>query len=121
MEHRTRQAIRWWMNWFTIWIIMGKGTYCTAAGDRICNPGRDTKKAKDAQVTVASWFMIKSELCSDTDLHLRDEEDYIRLVENMEYDVIYADPCMKRMTPEFDGIFVDTIHFAVSGHLAEMR
>ena len=22
----------------------------------------------------------------------------------MEYDVIYADPCMKRMTPEFDGI-----------------
>ena len=79
------------------------------------------KKAKDAQVTVASWFMIKSELCSDTDLHLRDEEDYIRLVENMEYDVIYADPCMKRMTPEFDGIFVDTIHFAVSGHLAEMR
>ncbi len=46
---------------------------------------------------------------------------HIRLVENMEYDVIYADPCMKRMTPEFDGIFVDTIHFAVSGHLAEMR
>ena len=43
------------------------------------------------------------------------------LVENMEYDVIYADPCMKRMTPEFAGIFVDTIHFAVSGHLAEMR
>ena len=37
-----------------------KGTYCTAAGDRICNPGRDTKKAKDAQVTVASWFMIKA-------------------------------------------------------------
>lgn len=72
-------------------------------------------------MTVASWFMIKPELCSDTDLNLRDEEDYIRLVENMEYDVIYADPCMKRMTPEFDGIFVDTIHFAVSGHLAEMR
>ena len=70
---------------------------------------------------AASWFMIKPELCSDTDLHLRDEEDYIRLVENMEYDVIYADPCMKRMTPEFAGIFVDTIHFAVSGHLAEMR
>ena len=23
-----------------------KGTYCTAAGDRICNPGRDTKKSK---------------------------------------------------------------------------
>ena len=76
------------------------------------------KKAPDAQVTVASWFMVKQELRRDGDFHLRDEEDYIRLVENMEYDVIYADPCMKRMTPEFDGIFVDTIHFAVSGRLA---
>ena len=65
--------------------------------------------------------MMKKELLEDGDISLRDEEDYIRLVENMEYDVIYADPCMKRMTPEFDGIFVDTIHFAVSGHLAEMR
>ncbi|WP_455056888.1 nitrogenase component 1 [Jutongia sp.] len=79
------------------------------------------EKAPDAQVTVASWFMMKQELCRDEDLHLRDEEDYIRLVESTEYDVIYADPCMKRMTPEFDGIFVDTIHFAVSGHLAEMK
>ena len=33
----------------------------------------------------------------------------------------YASEDTKRMTPEFDGIFVDTLHFAVSGHLAEMR
>lgn len=79
------------------------------------------KKAPDAQVTVASWFMMKPELRKDTDLHLRDEDDYINLVEKEAYDVIYADPCMKRMTPKFDGNFIDTIHFAVSGHFAEAR
>ena len=75
------------------------------------------KKAPDAQVTVASWFMVKQELRRDGDFHLRDEEDYIELVENEKFDVIYADHCMERMTPKFAGIFVDTVHFAVSGRL----
>ena len=79
------------------------------------------KKAPDAQVTVASWFMMKPELRRDGDLHLRDEEDYIELVENRTYDVIYADPCMARMTPKFKGIFVDTVHFAVSGKLVTVE
>ena len=75
------------------------------------------KKAPDVQVTVASWFMMKSELRQDGDLHLRDEDDYMELVESGEFDVIYADHCMERMTPKFAGIFVDTVHFAVSGRL----
>lgn len=45
------------------------------------------KKASDVQVTVASWFMMKSELRQDGDLHLRDEDDYMELVENGEFDV----------------------------------
>ena len=76
------------------------------------------KKAPDAQVTVASWFMVKPELRKKGDLHLRDEEDYIKLVEDGDFDVIYADRCMERMTPKFGGTFVDTVHFAVSGRLA---
>ena len=76
------------------------------------------RKAPDAQVTVASWFMVKSELRKEGDLHLRDEEDYIKLVENGDFDVIYADHCMERMTPKFTETFVDTVHFAVSGRLA---
>ena len=79
------------------------------------------KKAPDAQVTVASWFMMKLELRRDEDLHLRDEEDYIKLVETGSYDVIYADPCMARMTPKFEGVFVDTVHFAVSGKLVTVE
>ena len=79
------------------------------------------RKAPDAQIMVASWFMVKPELCKDGDLHLRDEEDYIQLVESGDFDVIYADRCMERMTPEFSGTFVDTVHFAVSGRLTEVR
>ena len=79
------------------------------------------KRASDAQITVASWFMVKPELRKDGDLHLRDEEDYIQLVESGAFDVIYADRCMERMTPEFSGTFVDAVHFAVSGRLTEVR
>ena len=79
------------------------------------------KQAPDAQVTVASWFMVKPHLRKEEDLHLRDEEDYIRLVEEGVFDVIYADRCMERMTPSFDGVFIDTIHFAVSGRLVSAK
>ena len=80
-----------------------------------------SKRAPDAQITVASWFMVKPELRKDGDLHLRDEEDYIQLVESGDFDVIYADRCMERMTPEFSETFVDAVHFAVSGRLTEVR
>ena len=46
------------------------------------------------------------------------DRDYIKLVEDGDFDVIYADRCMERMTPKFGGTFVDTVHFAVSGRLA---
>ena len=62
--------------------------------------------------------MVKPELRKEGDLYLRDEEDYIKLVEDGDFDVIYADRCMERMTPKFGGTFVDTVHFAVSGRLA---
>ena len=70
------------------------------------------------RVQIASWFMMKPELRQEGDLHLRDEDDYVELVEKGDFDVIYADHCMERMTPKFAGIFVDTVHFAVSGRLA---
>ena len=36
---------------------------------------------------------------------------YIELVQNGDFDIIFADGCMERMTPEFKGIFVDTRTF----------
>ena len=69
------------------------------------------------RVQIASWFMMKKELLADGDVLLRDEDAYIELVQNRDFDIIFADGCMERMIPEFKGIFVDTRHFAVSGKL----
>ena len=68
-------------------------------------------------VQTASWFMMKKELQADEDVILRDEDAYIELVQKGEFDIIFADECMDRMTPKFDGTFVNTRHFAVSGKL----
>lgn len=70
-------------------------------------------------VQTACWFMMKKELQADGDVFLRDEDAYVELVQNGEFDIIFADGCMERMTPGFEGIFVNTRHFAVSGKLIE--
>ena len=70
-------------------------------------------------VQTACWFMMKKELQTDRDVILRDEDAYIELVQNGEFDIIFADECMERMTPGFEGTFVNTRHFAVSGKLIE--
>lgn len=78
---------------------------------------RELKKRGAESVQVAGWFMMKKELLEDGDISLRDEEDYIELVREGEFDIIFADGCMERMVSEFKGLFVNTRHFAVSGKL----
>ena len=73
------------------------------------------KRGADGEITVASWFSMEKDLLEEGDVPLKDEEDYMDLVEKGRYDVIFADPCMKRMTKDFSGVFVDAVHFAVFG------
>ena len=58
---------------------------------------------------------MEKDLLEEGDVSLKDVEDYMELVEKGRYDVIFADPCMRRMTKDFSGVFVDAVHFAVSG------
>ena len=80
---------------------------------------RELKNRGVESVQAAGWFMMKKELIEDGDISLRDEEDYIELVQKGEFDIIFADGCMEQMVPEFKGIFVNIRHFAVSGKLIE--
>lgn len=74
-------------------------------------------------ITTATWFMRKEEILTDLnvdavdDISLKEEDDFISLVEKEGYDVIFADPCMERMIPGFEGGFIPLTHFAVSGKL----
>ena len=78
---------------------------------------RELQNRGAGSVQTAGWFMMKKELQKEKDTALRDEEDYIELVREGEFEIIFADGCMERMVPEFKGIFVNTRHFAVSGKL----
>jgi len=69
------------------------------------------------QITAASWFMMADELIRDGDASLAEEDDFIRLVRNGQYDIIIGDSLLKRAVPEFTGEFIDLPHFAVSGRM----
>ena len=58
------------------------------------------KRGADGEITVASWFSMEKDLLEEGDVPLKDEEDYMDLVEKGRYDVIFADPCMKRMAKD---------------------
>ena len=96
----------------------------------------DPSVDNNAVITVASWFMMKQELSEEGDISLREEDDYMELVKEEDYDIVFADPMMKRMTEdaykmagtgcvadayetERKRIFIDATHFAVSGKLRE--
>ena len=74
---------------------------------------------QNTEVTVASWFMMKSELSEEGDLSLKEEKDYCKLVQNGNYDIVFADESMRGLVPGFKGTFVNARHFAVSGKLQE--
>lgn len=80
---------------------------------------RTRSNEQNTEVTVASWFMMKSELSEEGDLSLKEEMDYCKLVQNGNYDIVFADENMRGMVPGFKGTFVNVRHFAVSGKLQE--
>ena len=71
-----------------------------------------------AQADVASWFMMKEELCEAGDIRLKEEADAAAAVRRGNYDMIIADPVMFPLIRDcFDGVFAGLPHFAVSGKL----
>ncbi len=86
----------------------------------MANSIREELKRRGAgMVTAASWFQMKPDLMEEGDVSLAEEDDFIRLAAGNTYDMIIADPLMKRMIPDFEGRFVPAVHFAVSGKLVE--
>ena len=80
---------------------------------------RTRSNEQNTEVTVASWFMMKSELSEEGDLSLKEEMDYCKLIQNGNYDIVFADENMRGLVPGFKGTFVNVRHFAVSGKLQE--
>ena len=83
----------------------------------------EKRTGEKEEITTATWFMRKEEILADLrvsaadDISLKEEDDFISLVEKDGNDVIFADPCMERMIPGFEGTFIPLTHFAVSGKM----
>lgn len=75
------------------------------------------KAAPEADIDVRTWFMLHRDIKEPGDARIDSESAYIDLVENGHYDIIFADACLRRMTPHFEGLFLDLPHFALSGRL----
>lgn len=84
----------------------------------IANSIRDEILRKvSSDVTVASWFMLKSELKEDQDISFTEEDQFAELIKQENYDVIVGDNILKRAIPDFTGKYIDAPHFAVSGKM----
>lgn len=66
-------------------------------------------------INVASWFMMDKDQKAEGDILLKEEDDWIRLIKESDYDVIIADPLLKKAVPFFEGEWYDLPHFAISG------
>jgi nitrogenase molybdenum-iron protein alpha/beta subunit len=70
-----------------------------------------------ADVTVATWFMLKDELKKEQDIKFTDEKQFIDAVESVDYDIIIGDIMLKHALNSYKGEFIDLPHFAVSGRI----
>lgn len=69
----------------------------------------------NADVTVASWFSMDKKERKEEDIFLKEEDQWITLIDENEYDVIIADGLFARAVPKFTGEYWILPHFAVSG------
>ncbi len=73
----------------------------------------------DADVTVATWFMLKDRLKREKDFRLTGERQFAQAVESGGYDAVVGDGMLRRALRRYKGLFIDFTHFAVSGNLSE--
>ena len=67
------------------------------------------------QVQVASWFELDKKYMKEGDIHIREEDEWIRLADEGEYDLIIGDSLFGTALLDYTGEWINLEHFAVSG------
>ncbi len=73
----------------------------------------------DCEVDCATWFMLDKRYAQENDFRIDGEETLIEKIAEGGYDVIFADPDIRRMLGGFGGEFVDFPHYAISAAMNE--
>lgn len=76
---------------------------------------KELQKYTKYPIVVADWFMMDKELRAPWDIPLKEEDQWISLVEEGNYDIIIGDALLKDAIPSYRGDFYVLNHFAVSG------
>ncbi len=83
-----------------------------ASGDKISDERMISQKIN---INVASWFMMDKKQKEEQDVLFKEEDDWITYIKENEYDIIIADPLLKKAVPFYKGEWYDLPHFAISG------
>ena len=83
-----------------------------ASGDKISDERMISQKIN---INVASWFMMDKKQKEESDILFKEEVDWIAYIKENEYDIIIADPLLKKAVQFYKGEWYDLPHFAISG------
>ncbi len=83
-----------------------------ASGDKISDERMIGQKIN---INVASWFMMDKKQKEESDILFKEEDDWIAYIKENKYDIIIADPLLKKAVPFYKGEWYDLPHFAISG------
>ena len=83
-----------------------------ASGDKISDERMIGQKIN---IDVASWFMMDKKQKEERDILFKEEDDWIAYIKENEYNIIIADPLLKKAVPFYKGEWYDLPHFAISG------
>lgn len=78
---------------------------------------KEIRRAGEADVTAATWFMLTEEGKEPQDVQLATEKKFAEYVEQGGFDVIIGDRLLKRALRTYQGEYIAVSHFAVSGEL----
>lgn len=96
-------------------LILHQQMLANALREYIENEIGKTGKGLPIEIKAASWFAMDEEFMREEDLRIKSEADWIRLVNEGNYDYIIGDSLFKAAVPDCPAIWIDVEHFAVSG------
>ena len=81
------------------------------------NTMREQLQTEENEITVAGFFMMDKELKKPGDIRLTEEDQCRRLLKEGAFDLVIADPVIRRMDKDFRGIFLEKTQFSISGKM----
>ena len=78
---------------------------------------KELRAAGADEVVCGTWFMKLPELSEEGDVHFDTENGFIDYVMNGGFDAVIGDHMFRRALHDYNGTFIDSDHFAVSGTL----